>query len=127
MNYENILVEVDGQLAKVVINRPKVMNALNRQTLTELDHALSELGANDDVRCVLVTGAGDKAFVAGADINELAKMQALGAKKTAAFGQSVFARLENLGKPTIAMVNGFALGGGLELAMACTLRTASTC
>ncbi len=126
MNYENILCETDGPLGRITFNRPKVMNALNHQTLTELAHALDSLRANADVRAVVLTGAGDKAFVAGADINELAKMKAMQAKDVAYFGQQVFARLENMGKPTIAMINGFALGGGLELALACTLRTAST-
>jgi enoyl-CoA hydratase len=126
MNYENILCEIDGFLGRITFNRPKVMNALNHQTLTELAHALDSLRDNADVRCVVLTGAGDKAFVAGADINELAKMKAMQAKDVAFFGQQVFARLENLGKPTVAMINGFALGGGLELALACTLRTAST-
>lgn len=126
MTYENILCEVDGALGRITFNRPKVMNALNHQTLTELAAALDELKANDAVRCLILTGAGDKAFVAGADINELAKMKAMQAKDVAFFGQQVFARLETMGKPSIAMVNGFALGGGLELALACTLRTAST-
>jgi enoyl-CoA hydratase len=126
MNYENILCETDGALGRITFNRPKVMNALNNQTLTELAHALDTLRDNADVRAIVLTGSGDKAFVAGADINELAKMKAMQAKDVAYFGQQVFARLENMGKPTIAMVNGFALGGGLELALACTLRTAST-
>ena len=126
MAYENILVERTGDVATVTINRPKVMNALNNATLTELAHAFDELKADDGVRCVVVTGSGEKAFIAGADINELAKMQALEAKDLAYFGQRVFERLETMGKPTIAMVNGFALGGGCELSLACTLRTAST-
>jgi enoyl-CoA hydratase len=126
MSYENILCETQGAVARVTFNRPKVMNALNHQTLSELAHALDALKADDAVRCVVLTGAGEKAFVAGADINELAKMKALQAKDVAFFGQQVFARLETLGKPSVAMINGFALGGGLELALACTLRTAST-
>lgn len=126
MNYENILCETDGALGRITFNRPKVMNALNNQTLTELAHALDTLRDDESVRAVVLTGAGDKAFVAGADINELAKMKALQAKDVAYFGQQVFSRLENMGKPTIAMINGFALGGGLELALACTLRTASS-
>jgi len=126
MSYENILCEVEGSIGRVTVNRPKVLNALNHQTLSELAHAFDELGSNDDVRCLIVTGTGDKAFVAGADINELAKMRAMEAKDVAFFGQQVFARLEKIGKPSIAMINGFALGGGLELALACTLRTGST-
>ena len=126
MSYENIEVAVDGGVGTVTINRPKVMNALNNATLVELASAFDALKANDEVAVVIVTGSGEKAFIAGADINELATMQPLAAKDLAAFGQSVLARLERMGKPTVAMVNGFALGGGLELALACTLRTAST-
>ncbi|MCE9594588.1 MAG: enoyl-CoA hydratase/isomerase family protein, partial [Planctomycetes bacterium] len=126
MTYENLLVERDGAIAFVTVNRPKVLNALNHQTLSELAHAFDALKVDDAVRLVIVTGSGEKAFVAGADINELAKMQAMEAKDKAFFGQQVFARVEKLGKPSIAMINGFALGGGCELALACTLRTAST-
>ncbi len=125
MNYENILVEAGGGVATVTVNRPKVLNALNERTLTELAHAFDALEADAAVRLLVVTGAGEKAFVAGADINELAKMEAMQAKDKAFFGQQVFARLERSSKPSIAMINGFALGGGCELAFACTLRTAS--
>jgi enoyl-CoA hydratase len=128
MAYENLLLERDPthpRVAVVTVNRPKVMNALNRQTLGELACAFDALRTDDEVRGVIVTGTGEKAFVAGADINELAKMRALEAKDLAFYGQQVFGRLERMGKPTIAMVNGFALGGGCELALACTLRTAS--
>ena len=126
MAYENIRVEVGERIATVTIQRPKVLNALNDATLRELAHAFDDLRENDDVGLLILTGAGDKAFVAGADINELAQMQAMEAKSKAFFGQQVFARFENLGKPSIAMINGFALGGGCELALACTLRTASS-
>jgi enoyl-CoA hydratase len=126
MSYENILCEVTGAIGRVTINRPKLMNALNRQTLDELASAFDALRDDEAVRLVILTGAGEKAFVAGADINELAKMHAMQAKDVAYYGQQVFARLEKMGKPTIAMINGFALGGGLEMALACTLRTAST-
>ncbi|MFT4542157.1 MAG: enoyl-CoA hydratase [Planctomycetota bacterium] len=126
MSYENILLESEGGIARVTVNRPDVLNALNNQTLSELGRAFDEVAADDSARVLIVTGSGHKAFVAGADINELAQMKALEAKKVAAFGQSVFGRLETLGKPSIAMVNGFALGGGCELALACTLRTASS-
>ena len=126
MSYENILCEVNGPIGRVTINRPKLMNALNRQTLDELAAAFDALRDDDAVRLVILTGAGEKAFVAGADINELAKMHAMQAKDVAFYGQQVFARLEKMGKPTIAMINGFALGGGLEMALACTLRTASS-
>ncbi|MCC7013248.1 MAG: enoyl-CoA hydratase/isomerase family protein [Planctomycetes bacterium] len=125
MSFENLLLEnVDG-IALVTLNRPKVLNALNALTLRELATCFDALRDDAAVKGVVLTGAGDKAFVAGADINELAKMKALEAKDVAYFGQQVFARLEVLGKPSIAMVNGFALGGGCELALACTLRTAS--
>lgn len=126
MSYENIEYTVDGHIGRVTINRPKLMNALNHQTLEELAHAFDAARDDQSVRCVLITGAGEKAFVAGADINELAKMKAMQAKDVAFFGQQVFGRLETMGKPSVAMINGFALGGGLELALACTLRTAST-
>ena len=125
MSYENILLETDGAIATVTINRPDKMNALNDATLHELAHAFDAVKADDSVRALVVTGSGDKAFIAGADINELARMDPLGAKDLARFGQLVFSRLETLGKPSIAMINGFALGGGLELALSCTLRTMS--
>ncbi len=126
MTYENIKLERDGAVATVTIDRPKVLNALNNQTLSELAHAFDAVRDDDTVRGLIVTGAGDKAFVAGADINELAKMQALEAKDLAFRGQQVFARLEAMPKPSVAMINGFALGGGCELALACTLRTMAT-
>ena len=125
MSYENILLEKDGGIARLTFNRPKVLNALNHQTITELARALDDVRDDDSVRVLIITGSGEKAFVAGADINELAKMEALEAKDVAAYGQTAFAKLETLGKPSIAMINGFALGGGCELALACTLRTAA--
>jgi enoyl-CoA hydratase len=124
MAYENLLVDRDGAVLIVTINRPKVLNALNAQTLDELARAIDE-AAGDDVRVVVVTGAGEKSFVAGADINELAVQTPVGGREHARRGQRVFDRLECLGKPVIAAVNGFALGGGCELAMACTIRIAS--
>jgi len=123
--YENITLESSDGVATITVDRPKVLNALNAQTLSELAHAFDEVRADGSVRGLLVTGAGDKAFVAGADINELARMKAMEAKDLARSGQQVLARLERMGKPSIAMINGFALGGGLELALACTLRTMS--
>jgi enoyl-CoA hydratase len=125
VSYENIRLEVQDGVGTVTVDRPKVLNALNHATLVELAHAFDVLKDDARVGCVLLTGAGEKAFVAGADINELARMDPMGAKDLAYFGQQVFARLERMGKPSVAMINGFALGGGLELALACTLRTAS--
>ena len=126
MGYDNVSVAVADGIALVTIQRPKVLNALNRQTLTELGLIFDGLEADEGTRGILLTGAGDKAFVAGADINELSQMKALEAKEVAYFGQRVLTKLERLGKPSVAMINGFALGGGLELALACTLRTMST-
>lgn len=127
MSYENILFGVEDGIARVTINRPDKMNALNHQTLTELGHAFDAVAADDSARALIITGAGSKAFVAGADIGELLEVagQAEKASELAAFGQGVFRKLESLGKPSIAMINGFALGGGCELALAATLRTAA--
>jgi enoyl-CoA hydratase len=125
MSFDNLLIERDGAVAVVTINRPKVLNALNGQTLDELEHALNELRADGDVRALVLTGAGEKAFVAGADINELAVLTPVQGKEHARRGQLLFDAIEHLGKPVIAAVNGFALGGGCELAMACTLRVAA--
>jgi enoyl-CoA hydratase len=126
MNYENIQYATGDGIATVTIDRPKVLNALNATTLAEMEHAFDTAKADESVRAVIVTGSGEKAFIAGADIGELAKMNPLGGKDLSANGQRVLRKLEEMGKPTIAMINGFALGGGLELALACTLRTAST-
>jgi enoyl-CoA hydratase len=112
-------------VAIITINRPKVLNALNRQTLDELRSVLLELKADAAVRAIVVTGAGEKAFVAGADISELAAQTPASARDHALAGQQLFDLIENLGKPVIAAINGFALGGGCELAMACTLRLAA--
>lgn len=125
MALENVIVERDGAVAVVTINRPAVLNALNRATLAELDACLAELGGDDAVRAVVLTGAGDKAFVAGADINELATLSPAEGREYAIRGQRVFDGIERLGKPVVAAINGFALGGGCELAMACTIRLAS--
>ncbi len=128
MSYENITYAVDGGVARITVNRPDKMNALNHQTITELGQAFDAAKADDAVRALILTGSGPKAFVAGADITELLAQagNAKGASDLAAFGQEVFRKLEHMGKPSIAMVNGFALGGGCELALSCTLRTAST-
>jgi enoyl-CoA hydratase len=123
---ENLLVEIEGAVALVTINRPQVLNALNTQLLDELGRVFVELGNDATVRAIVVTGAGDKAFVAGADISELAGLSPADAQAHARAGQRVFDTIEHLGKPVIAAINGFALGGGCELAMACTLRIAAS-
>jgi enoyl-CoA hydratase len=125
MLFENLLVERSDAVAVLTINRPKSLNALNRQTLGELGEALAELRSEVSVRCIIITGAGDRAFIAGADINELAVLTPSNARELALAGQQLFSAIETLGKPVIAAINGFALGGGCELAMACTLRIAA--
>jgi enoyl-CoA hydratase len=125
MPFENLLVDRDGPVAVVTINRPRVLNALNSATLDELRRVALELKQDDGVRAIVVTGAGEKAFVAGADINELAVLSPAAGREHALAGQHVFDLIENLGKPVIAAINGFALGGGCELALACTIRIAS--
>jgi enoyl-CoA hydratase len=125
MNYSNLLVDIRNNTALVTINRPDKLNALNHQTLVELKTVFEELKNNEEVLTVIITGSGEKAFVAGADISELNKLNMLEGKKFAEFGQSVFNAIENFDKPVIAAVNGFALGGGCELALACHFRIAS--
>ena len=125
MTFDNLLIERDEATAIVTINRPKVLNALNTQTLDELRRAMLELKQDDSVRVVILTGAGEKSFVAGADINELAVQTPTSGREHALAGQTVFDLIERLGKPVIAAINGYALGGGCELAMACTLRLAA--
>lgn len=125
MNFDNLLLERDGPVAVITINRPQVLNALNTPTLDELRRAILELKRDASVRVVIVTGAGDKSFVAGADINELAVQRPAEGKEHALRGQHVFDLIENMGKPVIAAINGYALGGGCELALACTLRIAA--
>ncbi|HEV2984617.1 MAG TPA: enoyl-CoA hydratase-related protein [Vicinamibacterales bacterium] len=122
---DTLLLERDGAVAIVTINRPQVLNALNTQTLDELRRAVLDLKRDESVRVVILTGAGAKAFVAGADINELAVQTPTGGREHALAGQHVFDLVENMGKPVIAAINGYALGGGCELAMACTLRLAA--
>jgi enoyl-CoA hydratase len=126
MTFENLLLERDGDsVAIVTINRPKVLNALNTQTVDELRRAMLDVKRDEGVRAIILTGAGEKSFVAGADINELAVQTPTGGREHAVTGQHVFDVIENLGKPVVAAINGFALGGGCELAMACTLRIAA--
>ena len=124
MAFDNLLLERDGATAILTVNRPRVLNALDAHTLDEFQQALAEIAADDVVRVLIVTGAGDRAFVAGADIGELSRLDADAARAVALRGQQLFATLEDLGKPVIAAVGGFALGGGCELAMACTFRIA---
>ena len=125
MSYENILYDKKDGIATITFNRPKVLNALNRRTVEELQSALLDARDDSGVRVVILTGAGEKAFVAGADIGELAQQTPVGGKEFSLFGQSVFHLLETLGKPSICAINGFALGGGCELALACSIRIAS--
>ncbi len=125
MTYENILLEKKNAIAYVTVNRPKVLNALNMATMEELRAAFHDIKNDEGIRVVILTGSGEKAFVAGADISELATQDAVTGKKYAHRGQSVLNLIENLGKPVIACINGFALGGGCELALACTMRLAS--
>src|SRR6202140_4613197 len=125
MNFENILFEKKGAIAYVTVNRPKVLNALNMATMEDLRAAFHEIKNDPSVRVVIVTGAGEKAFIAGADIGELSKHDAISAKEYTHRGQSVLNLIENLGKPVIACINGFALGGGCEIALACTMRLVS--
>src|SRR5712691_12578293 len=122
---ENVLYEKKGGIAYVTLNRPKVLNALNRRTWEELRAAFEDARDDAEVRGVILTGAGDKAFIAGADIGELAHVTAVEAERSSSYGQAVLDLIENLGKPVIAAVNGYALGGGCETAMACTIRVAS--
>ncbi len=119
-----VTVEQKGHIGVITMNHPEVLNALNSQTLHDLSDALDQVECNDEIYVVILTGAG-RAFVAGADISEMAKISAIEAKKFGALGNEVFLKLEHLTKPTIAAVNGFALGGGCELSMACDIRIAS--
>jgi len=125
LKLENVLYEKKGSIAHVTVNRPKVLNALNTATWTDLQTAFERAQADTSVRGVILTGAGDKAFIAGADISELAHLGAYEAEQSSRLGQSVLDLIENLCKPVIAAINGFALGGGCETAMACTMRIAA--
>src|SRR6476659_519583 len=125
LTLENVLYEKRGGIAYVTVNRPKVLNALNHRTWTDLRTAFADAQDDADVRGVILTGAGDKAFIAGADIGELAQTTAIEAEGSSTYGQEVLNLVENLGKPVVAAINGFALGGGCETAMACTIRIAT--
>ena len=122
--YNTLLFEVDDHRATVTVNRPDKLNALNSEVIDELEAAFLEVNENDDIHGVILTGAGDKAFVAGADIKELSTLDETGGQKVSARGQAVFQSIEDTRKPVIAVVDGYALGGGAELAMACHLRVA---
>jgi enoyl-CoA hydratase len=126
MDLQNMRYELRPPIAVVTLDRPKVLNALNLLSMTELEQVFLDIRQNDEIRAVLLTGAGEKAFVAGADIRELATLSALDGEQAAIRGQRIFSLIENCGKPVIACINGFALGGGCELALACTLRIASS-
>src|SRR3982074_32129 len=125
MPYENMLYEKGDRIGFITFNRPKVLNALNRKTMAELNQILIAAREDEDVRVLFLTRAGEKSLIAGADISELAVQTPVSGRDTALFGQSVLHRLETLGKPSIAAINGFALGGGCEVALACSMRLAS--
>lgn len=125
MPYQNLIFEKKDHIGTVTFNRPKLLNALNRQTMDELAAVLTEARNDRDIRVLILTGAGEKAFIAGADINELARLTPMTGPETSLHGQAILHNLETLGKPSIAAVNGFALGGGCELALACSIRLAS--
>lgn len=125
LSFENLLFEKQGNIAVVTVNRPKALNALNAATLQELADMFDELAKDETVYAVVLTGAGEKAFVAGADISFMKDLTAVEAREFALLGQAAFNKIENLPQPVIAAVNGFALGGGCELAMSCDIRLAS--
>jgi enoyl-CoA hydratase len=122
---DNLLLERADAIAVLTVNRPKVLNALNTQTLDELRRVILALKHDEAIRCIILTGAGEKSFIAGADINELAVQSPTGGRDHALRGQHVLDLIETMGKPVIAAINGYALGGGCELAMACTIRIAA--
>lgn len=125
MNYENIILEKEDYLATLYINRPKTLNALNKDTLTEIRGALEDIAADKAVKVVIITGAGEKAFVAGADIAYMQPLSAIEGREFSDYGEKTFRMIEQMEKPVIAAINGFALGGGCELAMACDIRLAA--
>ncbi|AKU50241.1 enoyl-CoA hydratase-related protein [Xanthomonas arboricola] len=126
MSNHVILIADHASVRTITVNRPDKLNALNQETLQALDHAFAEAASADDIRVVILTGAGPKAFVAGADIAEMRNLSAMQGREFSLLGQQLMRRIERMPKPVIAMVNGFALGGGLELAMACHLRIAAS-
>ncbi len=126
MSFENLSVVTRGGVHTITVKRPNKLNALNRQTLQELYAAIIDASGDDKVRAIVLTGSGDKAFVAGADINEIREQSAIEARQFSEFGQNLMSMIQSLDKPVIAAINGFALGGGMELALACHLRIATT-
>lgn len=125
MNYENILTNIKDGILYITINRPKQLNALNKSVFAEIENIFKELAIKDEIKSIIITGSGEKAFAAGADIKEFAHFNIEEGKELSANGQRIFKIIETFNKPVIAAVNGFALGGGLELAMACHIRVAS--
>lgn len=125
MTYDTLLLSLEENTARIILNRPRVLHALNAQMFDELEHIFQHLAAQDDVRVILLTGSGEKAFAAGADIQELQSIDAISGEQKSRRGQDVFSQIETCGKPVIALINGFALGGGCELSMACTFRVAA--
>lgn len=126
MNYKNLLISTDGNIQKITINRPEKLNALNREVISELSDAMTAAENDNSIRAIILTGAGEKAFVAGADISEFAHFGKSEGEKLSAEGHKIlFNKIEKMGTPVIAAINGFALGGGLELAMCCHIRMAS--
>ena len=125
MDYQNLLFTNEAGIGIITLNRPKALNALNGATMNELSHLVAQIATDDSVKVVIITGSGEKAFVAGADISEMQPMSAIEGRNWGKLGQSTFAQIENLSQPVIAAVNGFALGGGCELAMSCDIRIAS--
>ena len=125
MTYETLLLSIDGGIGRITLNRPHVLQALNITVFDELEHVFEQLVSQPEVHTILLTGAGEKAFAAGADIRELETTNAQSGERKARRGQAVFSQIENCGKPVIALINGFALGGGCELSMACTFRIAA--
>lgn len=123
--FDNLLTSVDNHIMTITVNRPTSLNALNIQTIEEINMAIEQAKNNPDVKGIIITGAGNKAFVAGADISEIAELNEVNGRKFAERGQSVFENIENCEKPVVAAINGFALGGGCELAMACHIRVAT--
>ena len=126
MSTQNLTLEIRDRIARLTVNRPEKLNALNRATLEEMSQVFASLAEDPDVGVVILTGSGTKAFIAGADVNELARLSPVEGREYARFGQRLFSRIETLGKPVLAAVNGYALGGGCEIALACTLRFAAT-